>query len=44
MKRPKSKPGLVLGNGQFGKEFEVCEGMEEEATSLRREWRENKSN
>ena len=31
------KPSLVIGNGHFRKEFEVREGMEEEASALRRE-------
>ena len=30
---------LLLGSGYFGKEFVVREGMEEEANSLRNEWR-----
>lgn len=37
-----NNPGLVIGNGNFGMAFEVREGMEEEATALRQEWRQNK--
>ena len=29
---------LTIGQGYFRKEFEVRDGMEEEAASLRREW------
>ena len=30
---------VLIGRGHFGKLFEVREGMEEEADSLRKEWR-----
>ena len=33
---------LKLGEGRFGKELEVREGMEEEAEALRKEWRNSK--
>ena len=33
------KNGKLIGNGHFGKHFEVRKGMEEEAESLRNEWR-----
>ena len=33
---------LKLGEGRFGKELEVREGMEEEAEALRKEWRSSK--
>ena len=33
---------LKLGEGRFGKELEVREGMEEEAKALRKEWRSSK--
>ena len=29
---------MLIGSGQFGTLFEVREGMEEEAKSLRKEW------
>ena len=35
----KKKPGLIVGQGYFGKHFEPREGMEEEAEALRKEWR-----
>ena len=31
----------MIGSGHFGKQFEVRKGMEEEAESLRMEWRRN---
>ena len=33
------KQNVLIGRGHFGKLFEVREGMEEEADSLRKEWR-----
>ena len=33
------KQGMLIGRGHFGKEFQVREGMEKEAISLRNEWK-----
>ena len=40
-KGPKVNQGLVIGHGHFGKDFEVREGMEDEANTLRKEWTDN---
>ena len=37
MKKITKKSALLLGKGHFGKEYKVNDGMEEEATALRRE-------
>ena len=38
LERSKDKD-MLIGSGHFGKLFEVREGIEEEADSLRTEWR-----